>query len=58
MRDAPMDTKLVTMTTFVAILLALPLVFKRLRPRLRCVMAVDPPKKREELLYDTDDLLV
>ena len=52
-----MDTKLVTMTTFVAILLALPLVFKRLRLRLRRVMAVDPPKKREELLYDTDDLL-
>jgi len=52
-----MDTKLVTMTTFVAILLALPLIFKRLRPSLRRVMVLDTPKKREELLYDTDDLL-
>ncbi len=52
-----MHIKVVTVTTLIAIVVTLPLLLRRLRPRLQRFMALEIPFRREEILYDTEDLL-
>ena len=46
-----------TITTLVALLVAIPLLLKKLRPIVQRVRSNTPRQKALEVLYDTEDLI-